>query len=75
MNETVNFFAESQQCGEGEDVDEDGVPLVLLRVLNLLDIADEYLCGPSQGHLKEICEVILSKMVSNLSLLFPSLPP
>jgi hypothetical protein len=64
MNETVSFFAESQQCGEeDEDLDEDGVPLTLLRLLNLLDMADEYLCGPSQGHLKELCEVVLSKMV------------
>jgi hypothetical protein len=47
-----------------EALGDDGVPLGLARVLNLLQIADEYLCDPSHGHLKEICEVVLCKMVS-----------
>lgn len=51
-----------------DEVDEDGVPLYYIRILNLLDIADEYLCGSTQGHLKELCEVVLTKMVISPSI-------
>lgn len=38
---------------------EEEIPQYLLDILNLLEIADEYFCDPTQNYLKEVCEVVL----------------